>query len=36
MRFPGRHKVTKDKTSSFTETEINSIRNFAEENYKLI
>jgi len=35
MRFPGRHQRTKDKTSSFTEIEINSIRNFAKENYKL-
>lgn len=34
MRFPGRHKKSKDKTSSFTEIEINSIRNFANENYK--
>ena len=34
MRFPGRHKKSVDKTSSFTETEINSIRNFANENHK--
>ena len=34
MRFPGRHKKSKDKTSSFTETEINSIRNFANQNHK--
>jgi len=36
MRFPGRHKITKDKTSSFTEIEINSIRNFAKENYQFL
>lgn len=36
MRFPGRHKKSKDKTSSFTEIEINSIRNFANENYQFL